>query len=362
MKSTALQDTPQRVGVAHRRPESAVNAYFWGGAGRETTLRANEAAWQRWRLLPRVLSTPPAVDTGVSLLGRRWPTPWLAAPMAHLRLAHAQGELALALGSSAQGAGMVLSCQATTALEDVARAVLPEPHRGPLWFQLYGYGQREDWLRLAQRAAEAGFEALVLTVDAPVQWTHPRAKAAGFALPPDWPQPNLPAAAPRGNLTALLASALHWDDVAWLRAHAPLPLLLKGVLHPMDAQRAAEEGLCDGLIVSNHGGRVLDGLPATAEVLPRVVRAVEGRIPVLVDGGLRSVIDVLRALALGANAVLIGRPLIEALTEGGALTVAAFWRQWRDELAATLALVGANAPADLSPDLLLYDDRVTPSC
>jgi 4-hydroxymandelate oxidase len=361
MTGTVIQDAPQRVEIANRRLEAAAHAYFSGGAGRETTLRANEAAWQRWRLLPRVLATPTAVETGVTVWGQRWPTPWLAAPMAHLRLAHVQGELGLALGCASQGAGMVLSCQSTTPLEDVARAVLPEPQRGPLWFQLYGYGGREDWLRLAQRAADAGFEALVLTVDAPVQWTHPRAKAAGFALPPDWPQPNLPAAAPRGGLSALLSSALHWDDVAWLRARAPLPLLLKGVLHPMDARRAAEEGLCDGLIVSNHGGRVLDGLPATAEVLPHVIRAVEGRMPVLVDGGLRSVIDVLRALALGASAVLIGRPLIEALTEGGALSVAAFWRHWRDELGATLALVGAGAPADLSPDLLL-DDRTTPSC
>jgi 4-hydroxymandelate oxidase len=360
MTSIAIRGKRQTVDLADCGLGAAPAAYFLGGAGRENTLRANETAWQRWHLLPRVLSTPPAVDTGVSLLGRRWPTPWLAAPMAHLRLAHAQGELALALGSSAQGAGMVLSCQATTALEDVARAVLPEPHRGPLWFQLYGYGQREDWLRLAQRAAEAGFEALVLTVDAPVQWTHPRAKAAGFALPPDWPQPNLPAAAPRGDLNALLASALHWDDVAWLRARAPLPLLLKGVLHPLDAQCAAEEGLCDGLIVSNHGGRVLDGLPATAEVLPRVVRAVDRRIPVLVDGGLRGAVDVARALALGASAVLVGRPLIEALAQGGALSVAALWRHWRDELAATLALIGARAPADLSPNLLWIDDRGSP--
>ena len=359
MTSIATQDYRQPSDLADRGLDAAAAAYFRGGAGQEMTLRANEAAWQRWRLLPRVLSTPSAVETGVTLLGQHWPTPWLAAPMAHLRLAHAQGELGLALGSAAQGAGMVLSCQATASLEDIAHAVLPEPRRGPLWFQLYGYGQRDDWLRLARRAADAGFEALVLTIDAPVQWTHPRAKAVGFALSPDWPQPNLPAAAPRGDLDTLLACALHWDDVAWLSARSPLPLFLKGVLHPLDARRAANEGLCSGLIVSNHGGRVLDGLPATAEMLPRVIRAVEKRIPVLVDGGVRSVTDVVRALALGASAVLIGRPLIEVLAQNGALSVAALWRQWRDELAATLALIGVRTPADLSPDLLCAEDQGT---
>lgn len=331
---------------------AATAAYFFGGAGREQTLRANEAAWQRLGLLPRVLRTPQHVSTEVALFGRTWPTPWLAAPMAHLRLAHPHAETGLALASAAQGAGVVLSTQATTPLEAVAKAVLGEVDRGPLWFQLYPYGERAQWRQLAQRAADAGYEALVLTVDAPVQWPHTRARAAGFALPADWPQPNLPAAAPQGTLHSVLAAAPHWEDVAWLRAHVSLPLLLKGVLHADDARTAVDQNLCDGLIVSNHGGRVLDGLPATASVLPAIVEAVAGRVPVLVDGGLRSALDVVRALALGARAVLIGRPLIAALADGGAQAVAALWRQWRDELSALLALCGVQRPDDLHPSLL----------
>jgi 4-hydroxymandelate oxidase len=338
---------------------AAAAAYFFGGAGRETTLQANEAAWQRFRLLPRVLATPSQIDTQITLLGRRWPTPWLAAPLAHLRLAHPHAELGLALACAAQGAGMILSTQATVALEEVARAVGSEATRGPLWFQLYPYGNRQDWLRLGQRAAAAGYEALVLTVDAPVQWTQPRARAAGFALPADWPQPNLPAQPPQGTLASLLAAALNWEDVAWLRQQAPLPLLLKGILHPADADYAISHGLCDGLILSNHGGRLLDGLPATAELLPAMVKAVADRVPVLVDGGLRSALDVVRALALGARAVLVGRPLIMALAEGGAPAVAALWRLWRDEFAATLALCGMAQITDLSPHLFYADAFAT---
>ena len=331
---------------------SAIRAYFEGGAGDEVTLRANVAAWRAIGLRPRVLATPRQVDTQVTLLGRRWPTPWLAAPMAHLALAHPDAERGLALACAAQGAGLVLSTQASTALESVARAVLPEPQRGPLWFQLYPYGERDDWLRLVQRAHRAGYEAVVLTVDAPVQWAGERERASGFALPADWPQPNLPARPETGTLEALLARAPDWDDVAWLRSHSPLPLLLKGIAHPANADRAAD--LCDGLIVSNHGGRVLDGLPPTAALLPAVVKAVQGRCPVLVDGGLRRATDGLKALALGANAVLLGRPLVAALAQGGAPGVAALWRRWHDELRGAMALCGAATIDALTPALLCH--------
>ncbi|TSE34469.1 4-hydroxymandelate oxidase [Tepidimonas charontis] len=329
--------------------DAAAHAYFFGGAGREQTLAANEHAWCKDWLWPRVLATPARIDTSVTLLGRRCPTPWLAAPMAHLRLAHPQAELGLALASAAQGAGFVLSTHATVALEDVAAACRSETERGPLWFQLYPYGEREDWLRLAQRAARAGFEAIVLTVDAPVQQVPTRAREAGFTLPPAWPQPNLPAPPPRGTLEELLAQALHWDDVAWLRQRCPLPLILKGILHPADAERACAQSLCDALIVSNHGGRVLDGVPPTATALPAVSAAVRGRVPILVDSGLRYPTDVVQARALGAHAVLIGRPLLVALASGGAAAVAQLWRRWRDELAATLALLGAASLDDLPP-------------
>lgn len=335
-------------------PRAAAEAYLLGAAGREVTLQANERAWRQLGWLPRVLATPTAVETSCELLGRRWPTPWLAAPMAHLRLAHPDAELALALGSAAQGAGMVLSSQANTPLDIVGQAIANDRQRGPLWFQLYPYGQRDDWLRLAQRAQRAGFEAIVLTVDAPVQWSHPRARAAGFALPADWPQPNLPAPVQHGSLDILLQAALRWEDVAWLRTRCPLPLILKGILHPDDARLACERHLCDALIVSNHGGRVLDGLPPTAAALPAVLEAVAQRVPVLVDGGLRCAADVAKALALGARAVLVGRPLIQALMQGGAQDVARLWRLWRDELAGTLALLGSKSIADLRASILYH--------
>lgn len=329
---------------------AAARAYFDGGAGDEMTLRANVAAWRAIGLQPRVLATPARIDTRVTLLGRAWPTPLLAAPMAHLALAHPDAELGLALACAAQGAGMVLSTQATVALETVARAVLPEPARGPLWFQLYPYGRRDDWRRLIERAHAARYEAIVLTVDAPVQWPSDRAGDAGFALPANWPQPNLPAAPVGGALERLLPNALCWDDVAWLCECSPSPVLLKGITHPDDAQRAAE--LAAGVIVSNHGGRVLDGLPATAEVLQTVVSVVDGRCPVLVDGGLRRGLDALKALALGADAVLVGRPLVDALVRDGARGVATLWRGWTDELRGAMALCGAATPQDLAPALL----------
>lgn len=327
--------------------DAAAAAYFFGGTGTEVTLHANVRAWQAIGWLPQVLATPRQLDTSVTLLGRRWPTPWLAAPMAHLRLAHPDAELGAALASAVQGAGFILSTQATTPLEAVADAVRAEPQRGPLWFQLYPYGTREDWWRLAQRAQRAGFDAIVLTVDAPLQWPSAREQAAGFALPPDWPQPNLPAPAPRGALQTLLGAALRWDDVVWLRQRLDLPLVLKGVLHPQDARRICDTDLGDAVIVSNHGGRVLDGLPATAEALPAVLDAMDGRRPVLVDGGLRRPADVAKALALGADAVLIGRPVVQALASGGAQGLARFWRRWRDEFGATLALLGCSHLAGL---------------
>jgi 4-hydroxymandelate oxidase len=330
--------------------DAAAQAYFEGGAGDERTLRANIEAWNTYALCPRVLRRLQAIDTGVELLGRRWPRPWLAAPMAHLALAHPSGEWGLALACAAQGAGVVLSSQANTPLEEVARAVLPESARGPLWFQLYPWGGRSDWARLLERVARAGYEAVVLTVDAPLQTGIERARAAGFALPADWPQPNLAARAPRGTLTELLAQAPDWDDLAWLRERCPLPLLLKGILHPDDARTALP--LCDGIIVSNHGGRVLDGVPATAAVLPEIVQAVAGRRPVLVDGGLRRGADVLKALALGASTVLVGRPLVAALTHHGPEGVARLWRQWHDELAAAMALCGLDRLPNRSAPIL----------
>uniref|UniRef100_UPI00265FDE96 alpha-hydroxy acid oxidase n=1 Tax=uncultured Hydrogenophaga sp. TaxID=199683 RepID=UPI00265FDE96 len=280
------------------RLDPAHAAYLEGGAGDEITLRANRQAWQDMALWPRSLRPLAGSHTRIELLGRSWPTPLLVAPMAHQGLAHPQGETGTALAAAALGIGLVLSCQASQRLEDVARPVHTDTSRGPLWFQLYLQPQRTDTLALVQRAEAAGFEALVLTIDAPVQGVRDRELLAGFRLPPGLSAVNLPPPAAE-PLDALLARAATADDIAWLRSQTRLPILLKGVLHPSDAADAVALGI-DGLIVSNHGGRTLDTAVTTARALPAVVEAVAGAVPVLVDGGVRRGTDVLKALALGA--------------------------------------------------------------
>ena len=334
-------------------------AYFAGGAADEITLAANRAAWAASWLQPRVLRASAQGHTRVELLGRTLAHPILVAPMAFQRLAHESGELGVALAAAAQGAGMVLSAQASVPLEQVARLVRPEPARGPLWFQLYLQGERGFDLELVRRAEAAGYEALVLTVDAPVHGARDRERRAGFRLPPDVAAVNLaaaPTSARGGELCGgLLASAPSWDDVAWLRAQTKLPLVLKGVLHPEDAKLAHALG-ADALIVSNHGGRTLDTALPSAWALPRIADALAGvsgaALPLLVDGGIRRGTDVLKAIALGARAVLVGRPIVFALAAAGPQGVAHALRLLRDELEIAMALAGVATLADVSRELL----------
>ena len=342
--------------MAQGRLDAAAWAYFHGGAADEITLRANRQAWDRLSLRPRVLRPLQPLDLGCHLLGKSWPTPLLVAPMACQRLAHPDGERATALAAAALGAGLVLSAQTSTPPESVAQLALGDAGRGPLWFQLYGLGDRGRMLELVQRVQQAGYEALVLTVDAPVNGVRDRERRAGFTLPPDWlalAGPAVPAGAPGGpaGLQALLSQALSWADVDWLLARSPLPLLLKGITHPDDARQAASLGVA-GLICSNHGGRVLDTLPATAELLPAIVQAVQGACPVLVDGGIRRGTDIVKALALGAQAVLVGRPILHGLANAGATGVAHVLRLLLDEFMAALALCGIDRLADLDPSCL----------
>ena len=336
-------------GLARLDPAHA--AYLQGGAGDEITLRANRQAWQDLPLWPRSLRPLAGSHTRIELLGRTWPSPLLVAPMAHQMLAHPQGEQGTALAAAALGVGMVLGCQASQRLEDVARPVATDTTRGPLWFQLYLQPRREDTLALVRRAEAAGFEALVLTVDAPVQGVRDRELQAGFRLPPGLTAVNLPPPTPE-SLDALLARAATADDIAWLRALTRLPLLLKGVLHPADAADAVALGI-DGLIVSNHGGRTLDTAVSTARALPAVVEAVAGAVPVLVDGGIRRGTDVLKALALGARAVLVGRPVLVGLAADGARGVAVVLRRLLDEFQAAQALSGCHHPAEAASLRLL---------
>ncbi|MDP1686307.1 alpha-hydroxy acid oxidase [Hydrogenophaga sp.] len=340
---------------ARERTSDAVWAYFNGGAADEITLNANARAWQGLELLPRVMRPLAGGHTRIELLGRTLAHPVLVAPMAHQSLAHPLGELATALAAAALGAGLVLSTQASTRLEHVARAYLPDPGRGPLWFQLYLQPDRGFTKELVQRAESAGFEALVLTVDAPVSGVRDQELRAGFQLPPHvsavnlqgMPPPPASAATPGRSalFDGLLTHAPTWEDVAWLRSITRLPVLLKGVVHPDDARQALDCGAA-GLIVSNHGGRTLDTMPATAAMLPRVLQAVAGDAPVLVDGGIRRGTDVLKAMALGASAVLVGRPVLHGLANAGATGVAHVLRLLRDELEIAMALTGCRTLAD----------------
>ena len=340
-------------------------AYFSGGAADEISLRANRTAWDALPLWPRVLRPLAGGHTRVPLLGRTLAHPILLAPVAFQRLAHPDGELAMAYAAAALGAGVVLSTQASVSVESVAQAVLPDPGRGPLWFQLYLQHDRGFTQALVQRAEAAGYEALVLTVDAPTSGVRDRERRAGFRLPPGVGPVNLaglqaPASPPLSpGQSALFDGLLHqaptWDDIAWLQSITRLPVLLKGVLHPADARQAVSVGAA-GLIVSNHGGRTLDTAPATATALPRVVQAVGGAVPVLVDGGIRRGTDVLKAMALGASAVLVGRPAVWGLANAGAAGVAHVLRLLRDELEVAMALTGCATLAEATPALLEGQD------
>ena len=335
--------------LASRILSPQAQAYFNGGAADEITLQGNVQAWQRIPLHPRVLRSVVGGHTRVSLLGRTLAHPILIAPMAYQGLAHPHAEQATALAASALDTGMVLSTQANTPLEQVAAFMLSEPTHGPLWFQLYLLPDRAFVRDLVRRAEEAGFEALVLTVDAPVQGPRDRERRAGYRRPAHLQAVNLAGRVVPPPLSLnpgqsklfddLMTHAPTWEDVTWLRSITRLPVLLKGVTHPLDARQALDSG-AQGLIVSNHGGRTLDTMPATADLLPAVVSAVDSQIPVLVDGGIRRGTDVLKAMALGASAVLVGRPILHGLANAGAAGVAHVIRLLRDELEIAMALCG----------------------
>ncbi|GAA4425970.1 alpha-hydroxy acid oxidase [Acidovorax lacteus] len=335
-------------------------AYFQGGAGDEVTMRRNAEAWQTHTLRPRVMRVLAGGHSRSTLLGRPLACPVLAAPVAYQRMAHAEGEIGTALATSVLGMGMVLSTQSSTPLEEVASAAGDRATRGPLWFQLYLQPDLGLTRSLVQRAEAAGYDAIVLTVDAPCQGVRDRERRAGFRLPPGIRAVHLPPASsqptPAGGSAAslfdgLLAQAPTWDDLAWLCTETTLPVLVKGVLHPDDARLAIQHGAA-GVIVSNHGGRTLDTALPTARALPDICAALEGAVPVLVDGGIRRGTDVLKALALGAHAVLIGRPLVHGLACGGTHGVAHVLRLLHDEFEAAMALCGCRTLSDIQPGLL----------
>jgi 4-hydroxymandelate oxidase len=318
--------------------------YFAGGAGEERTVRGNEAAFEARRIVPRVLRGVGERDLRTTLLGTGMSMPLLLSPTAFHLLAHPAGEAGTAGAAAAEDVVMVVSMAATQPVEQIAAS------GAKLWFQLYPQPDAGFERYVVGRAERAGCRALVVTVDSPVHGRRERDRRNGFTdLPPGLACENMRDA--DGRLRDItMDPTLGWSVVDRLRGLTDLPIVLKGVLHPADARIAADQ--VDAIVVSNHGGRQLDGAIATLDALPAVVAAVEGRIPVLLDGGVRRGTDILVALALGADAVGIGRPAVWALAAGGPPGVRELLAHLRSDLDHVLALAGAKRPADLTPDLI----------
>ncbi|MET8851328.1 alpha-hydroxy acid oxidase [Amycolatopsis sp. NPDC004625] len=338
--------------AARERLDPAHYDYFAGGAQDEITLRENETAYKRLRLLPRVLRGSDKRDLSLTLLGTPSSMPILIAPTAFHRLAHPDGELATARAAARAGTIMIVSMAATTAIEDIAAAA---PDLG-LWFQLYLQPDLEFTEAIVRRAENAGVQAFVVTVDSPVLGRRERDDRNAFHdLPAGLAVENLRdigenrSGGTASHVRDIVMSALNWDHIAWLRSRTKLPVLIKGVLHAEDARLAVHHGVA-GIVVSNHGGRQLDTVAATIDVLPEIAAAVGGAVPVLLDGGIRRGTDVVKALALGADAVGVGRPVVWGLAAGGREGVTEVLELLREDFDQALALCGGRHPADLTPD------------
>ncbi len=334
--------------LAEGKVEPGPWGYFAGGAGDERTLADNDAAFGRWRLRPRMLVDVGSVTTATTVLGRDVSMPVLVAPTAFQRLAHPDGDLAVARGAAAAGTVMCLSTLGGASPAELADAAPDGRH----WFQLYWSRDREFTQALVEAAAEAGFQAIVLTVDLPAAGRRERDLRAAFEIPEDLPLPNLATHLGGGDFHATLGQVVDptitWRDLEWLRSVSSLPLIVKGILTSEDARLACEHGV-DGLVVSNHGGRQLDAAPASLDALPEVVDAVSGRCLVLMDGGVRRGTDVVTALALGARAVLVGRPVLWALAVGGEEGVQRVLELLRAEVELALRLLGCATPEAVTP-------------
>lgn len=324
--------------LARERMHEAGYRYVAGWAGTGETVRLNREAFGRWLLRPRVLVDVSSIDPSTTVLGRRVSLPVLFAPCALHRLAHPDGELATAAASVAVDTTMILSTSASATIEEVAE-VAHDP-----WFQLYWLTDRELTRDLALRAAAAGYRAICLTVDAPLGGWREGEERLPVPIDATCRQANLPE-------EVEVETRLTWSSLEWLRSISPLPLVLKGIMTPEDGRLAIEHG-ADAIVVSNHGGRQLDWAQASLDVLPEILEAVDGRVEVLVDGGARRGTDVLKALALGARAVLIGRPIYWGLGTGGAPGLIALVELIRGELVSAMALTGVTKVADLRRDVI----------
>ncbi len=337
------------------RVDPAIRAYIAGAGADGITQRANREAFDRLRLMPRVLRDLSQATARSELFGESLDYPIILAPMAYHKLVHPDGELATVEAAGLTRSWMTVSTQASVRLDEIAARAT-----APLWFQLYTRPSREDTLTLVRRAEDAGCKALVLTVDAPVNGVRNMEQRAGFRLPADIAPVNLAGLAPDIFVPArpgspvfqgMLHAAPTWETVGWLCGRTPLPVLLKGILNPEDVEPAIAAG-AGGIIVSNHGGRTLDTLPATIDALPAVAAKAARRVPVLMDGGIRRGTDVLKAIALGADAVLVGQPVLHALAVGGLAGVAHMLTLLQTELEVAMALTGRARLSDIDRSVI----------
>jgi 4-hydroxymandelate oxidase len=327
--------------LAAERLEPGAHGYYAGGAGDEVTLRDNVDAYRRWQLRPRVLVDVAGCTTATTVLGQDVSMPLLVAPVAFQRVAHPDGEVGMGRAAHAVGTVMCLSTLATSTPAEVAETGVAR------WFQLYVFRDLGVTNDLVARVRDAGFTALVLTVDTPVLGRRERDHRTGFTIPAEIAVASLG----QGGVTpaeafGLMSESVSWRDVERLASESGLPVLVKGVLTAEDALLACEHGAA-GIVVSNHGGRQLDGVSATIDALPEVVEAVDGRVEVLVDGGIRRGGDVVKALALGARAALAGRAPLWGLAVGGEAGARHVLELLRDEILLALKLVGCASPADV---------------
>lgn len=346
---------------ARRVLPKAVFDYYCSGADQQETLADNTAAYSRWRLLPRVLRDVSTVDLSTSVLGQPISMPVCVGATAMQRMAHPEGETATARASQAADTGMMLSSWATSTIEDVRSSA----GDGLLWMQLYIYKDRALTLSLVRRAEEAGYKGIFVTVDTPYLGKRRDDVRNRFKLPSHLRMANFASAelafsseegyGEDSGLAVYVSQAIDpslcWEHIAWLKAHTHLPVVVKGILRAEDALEAVQFGV-DGILVSNHGARQLDGVPATMDVLEEVVSAVAGRCEVFLDGGVRRGTDVLKALALGATAVFLGRPVLWGLACQGEQGVADVLKLLRDELHLAMALAGCRSVKEISRSIV----------
>lgn len=352
--------------LAREAMEERAAGYVFAGAGSEDTMDANRAAFARRRIVPRMLRDVASRDLSTAVLGTEMPAPLLLAPIGVQKVVHPEGEQATARAAAALGVPMIVSTNSHFTLEEIASA----SGEGPRWFQLYWPNDRELAASFVDRAGAAGYGAIVLTVDTFVPGWKPRDLQQawlpflnGMGVANYFQDPVFRAAlektpeedvgAATGHFLGVQANpALSWGDLAWLREQTELPIVVKGIQHPDDAREAASRGV-DGIVVSNHGGRQVDGAIASLDALPPIVEATGEDLAILFDSGIRSGSDAIKALALGADAVCLGRPYVWGLALEGRQGVETVLKMVLAELDLTMALCGYTSPDQLTPDALL---------